>query len=64
MPMLITISISWAPCFTASSVSKALAAVDMAPRGNPTTQHTITPLPARASFAVAAQQEFTHTLAV
>ena len=40
-PMLMTISTSSAPLAMAVRASKALDAVSIAPRGKPTTQHTL-----------------------
>ena len=62
-PTFMTISISCAPAATAARASNALASAAIAPSGKPTTQHVLTPLPASACAAAAAQQELTHTLA-
>ena len=59
--MLITISTSSAPAFTASEASKAFALVSMAPSGNPTTQHVFTPLPFNCSATSGTKQVLTQT---
>src|SRR3972149_3014279 len=62
-PTLMTISISCAPSFTASSVSAAFTVASVAPRGKPTTVQTFTGVSRRAAAAVATQVGFTTTVA-
>ena len=59
--ILITISTSSAPAFTASDASKALAVVSMAPNGKPTTQQVFTSLPFNSSATSGTKQVFTQT---
>src|ERR1700682_3373859 len=58
-----TISISWAPTRTATSVSAILLSVVVAPSGKPTTVHTFTGEPANSAATSGTQYGFTHTLA-
>ena len=62
-PMLITMSISSAPSAIATPVSKDFTSVALAPKGKPTTVHTLTLDPASSTAAAGTQNGFTHTLA-
>ena len=57
----ITTSISSAPRFIKSRVSKTFASVVVVPSGNPVTQHTITPDPLRSSHAMSQKHPLTQT---
>ena len=62
-PTLITISISSAPFWTASFVSKAFTAEVVAPKGKPTTVQTFTSEPSSPVFACLTHVGLTQTLA-
>jgi len=62
-PRLITRSISLAPSSRAPSVSASLTAVVAAPRGNPQTEATSTPLPRSCSTAIPTRTGLTQTAA-
>jgi hypothetical protein len=59
--MLMTMSISSAPCSTARRASYALTSGACAPEGKPITVHTLTPLPRSSSRQSGTQFGFTHT---
>jgi len=61
-PMVMTMSISRAPCSTLHAASAALAPEADAPRGKPTTEQTPTPLPSSSRAASGTWIELTHTV--
>ena len=59
--MLITMSTSRAPFFTATAASAALLSAGIAPRGKPTTQQGVTPLPSSSLATRAMRLGLTQT---